>query len=107
MQEGRIIHKGTALQLAASVFDRKKYLVELYDADGSGTERLKQELLASDPEAIFEEKGGELVITGKKDLSYRIADICSGNGLLIKKLYEKEPKLEDTVLRIADEGRTE
>lgn len=107
MQEGRVIHKGTAMQLAASVFEQKKYLVELYDADGRGAERLKKELLSSDPETGFEEKGGELVITGKKDLSYRIADICSRNGLLIKKLYEKEPNLEDTVLRIASEGRAE
>lgn len=107
MQEGRIIQKGTALQLAASVFDRKKFLVELYDTEGSGTERLKQEILKSDPEAVVEEKSGELTITGKRDFSYRIAEICSKNGLLIRKLYEKEPNLEDTILRISSEGRAE
>lgn len=103
MQQGRIIHKGSARQLAAAVFERRKYVVELYDEGGSGRACLVRSLEAADPEAVFEEKGTELIITGKKDLSYRIADICSKNGLLIRRLYEQEPSLEDTVLRMVEE----
>ena len=66
MQEGRVIHKGTAMQLAATVFEQKKYLVELYDADGRGAERLKRSFWHRIRRSGFEEKEGELVITGKR-----------------------------------------
>ena len=103
MHAGCLIRQGTVKELAADAFNRKFYSLKLYNHNGEILHQLESRLHSFDPSVAISSIGEGFTITSKQNISLELSRLCSEEGYLIKEMHEKEPELEDTIIKLARE----
>jgi ABC-2 type transport system ATP-binding protein len=104
LSEGVLIKQGTTKELAADTFNRKEYVLKLYDYTNDITKNIENRLRAFDSSVTLLENSEGINISSNKNISLELSKACSVEGVFIKEMYEKEPRLEDTIMQIAKEA---
>lgn len=104
LSEGMLIKQGTTKELAADTFNRKEYVLKLYDYTNDITKNIENRLRAFDSSVTLLENSEGINISSNKNISLELSKACSVEGVFIKEMYEKEPRLEDTIMQIAKEA---
>ncbi len=103
MHDGSLIRQGTVKELAADAFNRTFYSLKLYIQNEEILHQLESRLHSFDPSVTISCAGEGIAITSKQNISLELSRICAEEGYLIKEMYEKEPELEDTIIKLAKE----
>ncbi|MDF2952406.1 MAG: natA [Anaerocolumna sp.] len=104
LSEGMLIKQGTTKELAADTFNRKEYVLKLYAYTNDITKNIENRLRAFDSSVTLLENSEGINISSNKNISLELSKTCSEEGVFIKEMYEKEPRLEDTIMQIAKEA---
>lgn len=104
LNNGELIKQGTAQQLARETFNQKTYILKLYKEYGNISNKLERKLSPYDSSIKVIEETGIIKINCRENISLQLSRICVEEGILIKEMYELEPRLEDTILQLAKEG---
>lgn len=104
LNDGNLIKQGTAKELATETFNRKNYVLKLYDYNDKIFACIEHKLRALDPTVSLKEYEEGINISSKENISLGLSKVCSEEGLIIKEMYEKEPRLEDTIIQLAKEA---
>lgn len=104
LNDGVLIKQGTVKELAAEAFNRKNYVLKLYNHSKYIVECLENRMKIIDPTIIFKDDNESIHINSQENISMELSKACNLEGWYIKEMYEKEPQLEDTIIRISKEA---
>lgn len=106
LSNGTLLKQGTAKELAANTFNRINYVLNLYEQNEEITGFLEERIKAYDPSAFFTNTSEGLLINSKENISLELSKACAGRGFFIREMYERKPRLEDTIITLSKEVRT-
>jgi ABC-2 type transport system ATP-binding protein len=101
MDKGTIIAEGTPKELALMSCEESILCVELNSFDKKIHEELLKTCDNKDSEVQFDEKTKLYTFKSKEDLSSEIAGIIMQYRMPVKTFYTKEPRLEDTIIKLS------
>ncbi|MDF2942521.1 MAG: natA [Herbinix sp.] len=104
MSDGTLIKQGTTKELAANTFNRKNYVLKLYEHNNDIMVCLADRLKVFDSTINVTEDSEGFHISSQENISLELSKACAAEALFIKEMYEKEPRLEDTILQLAKEA---
>ncbi|WP_312811409.1 ABC transporter ATP-binding protein [Sedimentibacter sp.] len=103
MNDGVLIKKGTVKELTTETFNRKNYVLRLDKHSKEITECICDKLKAVDATVEVKDEDDAIYINSKKNISMELSRTCTEAGLYIREMYEKEPHLEDAIIRLSRE----
>ncbi len=103
LNNGTLIKQGTAKELAADTFNRKNYILKLYEQKEAVLSELGADLKLFDPSVEIREENDAISIYSKENISQKLSGYCVERGLFIREMYEREPQLEDTIIQLSKE----
>ncbi len=103
LSNGRLIKKGTVKELAEDTFNRKDYVLKLYEHEEFVPGYLEEKLRCFDPTIIVSTNQEGIYINSSENISLELSRLCTQERLFIREMYEKEPLLEDTILQLSKE----
>jgi ABC-2 type transport system ATP-binding protein len=103
LSDGTLIKKGTVKELAEDTFNRKDYVLKLYEQKSSVASFLEERLRSFDPTVIVSTDEEGIFINSSENISLELSRLCTQERLFIREMYEREPLLEDTILQISRE----
>lgn len=103
LSNGTLIKKGTVKELAEDTFNRKDYVLKLYEQKTSVAGFLEERLRCFDPTVIVSTDEEGIFINSSENISLELSRLCTQERLFIREMYEREPLLEDTILQISRE----
>jgi ABC-2 type transport system ATP-binding protein len=103
LNDGCLIKQGTARELAADTFNRRNYILKLYEQSDDILARLDHNLRQYDPTTEVSGDGDCISINSSENISLELSRLCTQEGLFIREMYEKEPELEDTIIKLSKE----
>jgi ABC-2 type transport system ATP-binding protein len=103
LSNGTLIKKGTVKELAEDTFNRKDYVLKLYEQKSSVPNFLEERLRCFDPTVIVSTDEEGILINSSENISLELSRLCTQERLFIREMYEREPLLEDTILQISRE----
>lgn len=101
LDKGEIVKEGTAKDLAKEVFTKIIYKLRLHENREDFKEYLQKELSIKDSSVIISINNEVYTIESAKNLSFEISKACINSGAIIKEIFEVEPKLEDTIIKLS------
>lgn len=101
LNDGSLIKQGTVRELAAETFNRKNYVLKLYEHNNDIIRCLENRIKVIDPTIIVKDDNESIYINSKENISMELSKACAAEGLYIREMYEKEPQLEDTIIRLS------
>jgi ABC-2 type transport system ATP-binding protein len=104
LSDGIVIKQGTAKELAESTFNRKNYVLKLYEHDKDIHACLGNRLKMFDATVTMEEGKEGISIHSRENISLELSRACTEEGLFIREMYEKQPRLEDTIIQLSKEA---
>lgn len=104
LNDGGVIKQGTVKELATETFNRKNYVLKLYNHSKDIVDCLENRIKVIDPTIIVKDDNESIYINSKENISMELSKACTLEGLYIKEMYEKEPQLEDTIIRLSKEA---
>lgn len=107
MSDGVLIKQGTVKELTAETFNRKNYVLGLDKHGKEITERIYGRLKVFDPTVEVKDTNDAIYINSKENISMELSRACTDAGLYIREMYEKEPQLEDAIIRLSKEVQHE
>ena len=103
LSDGMLIKKGTVKELAEDTFNRKNYVLRLYEQKDFVTGYLEEKLRCFDPTIIINTDQEGIYINSSENISLELSRLCTQERLFIREMYEREPLLEDTILQLSKE----
>jgi ABC-2 type transport system ATP-binding protein len=103
LHNGRLIRQGTVKELAADTFNRKNYTLKLYENKKDIVNLFELKLKDYDPTVCVISDAEGFNISSKENISLELSKLCTGEGLFIREMYEREPELEDTIIKLSKE----
>lgn len=103
LNDGRLIKQGTAKELAADTFNRKNYILKLYEQQDTVLAGLEDKLKLFDPSVEIRQEKEGMSIYSNENISLELSRLCTEASLFIREMYEKEPELEDTIIQLSKE----
>lgn len=103
MNDGVLIKKGTVKELTTETFNRKNYVLRLDKHSKEITECICDKLKAVDATVEVKDEDDAIYINSKENISMELSRTCTEAGLYIREMYEKEPHLEDAIIRLSRE----
>ncbi|MHB8129950.1 MAG: ABC transporter ATP-binding protein [Mobilitalea sp.] len=103
LNDGILIKQGTVKQLAEDTFNRKNYVLKLYEQKKDIIACIENRLRVFDSSVDITEDSEGIYINSSENISLELSKLCTEAGLYIREMYEKEPQLEDTILQLAKE----
>ncbi len=103
LNNGVLIKQGTARELAADTFRRKNYILKLYEQKDHLLSRLDESLRLFDPTVHVHANNDSIIIDSNENISLELSKLCTQEGLFIREMYEREPQLEDTIIKLSRE----
>lgn len=107
MSDGVLIKKGTVRELTAETFNRKNYVLKLDKHSREITEYICDKLKAVDVTVEVKDENDTIYINSRENISMELSKACTELGLYIREMYEKEPQLEDAIIRLSKEAHHE
>ncbi len=107
MSDGVLIKKGTVKELTAETFNRKNYVLRLDKHGKEITECICDKLKVVDATVEVKDENDAIYINSKENISMELSRACTEAGLYIREMYEKEPQLEDAIIRLSKEAHHE
>lgn len=106
MDRGEVIQQGTPKELALIGMDNKILYVELYEKHEQLHTSLTEACMAieGDCSIVWDEKDMAYTITSNKDISRAVTRVLLENQAAFKKFYNKEPSLEDAIIKLSRRG---
>lgn len=101
MDKGRIIAEGTPKELALLSREESVLCVELNSFNKNIHDELLKTGFAEESQVEFDEKTKVYTFRSKRDISSEIAAIILQHKMPVKTFYTKEPKLEDTIIKLS------
>jgi ABC-2 type transport system ATP-binding protein len=101
MDKGTIIAEGTPKELALMSREESILCVELNSFDKKIHEELLKACTSEESQVEFDEKTKIYTFKSKKDISSEIAGIIMQHRMPVKTFYTKEPRLEDTIIKLS------
>jgi ABC-2 type transport system ATP-binding protein len=101
MDKGSIIAEGTPKELALMSREESVLCVELNSFDKKIHEELLKTCAVNGSHVEFDEKTKLYTFRSKEDLSSKIASIIMQYRMPVKTFYTKEPRLEDTIIKLS------
>jgi ABC-2 type transport system ATP-binding protein len=103
LNDGTLIKKGTAKELAEDTFNRKDYVLKLYEQKASVIKCLEEKLSFFDPTIVVSTDQEGIYINSSENISLELSRLCTQERFIIREMFEKEPRLEDTILQLSKE----
>ena len=103
LSNGTLIKKGTVKELAEDTFNRKDYVLKLYEQKSFSAGFLEEKLRCFDPSILVSSDMEGIYINSSENISLELSRLCAQEGVYIQEMYEREPLLEDTILQISKE----
>ena len=103
LNHGEMFLEGTKKQLSDQIFSKKYYELSFANQDGEMEETLKREIHRFDTTALITRTEEKIEVSSERNLGEFISEFCVSNRCHLKLLQEKEPSLEDIMLKIAKE----
>ncbi|MDF2905610.1 MAG: natA [Herbinix sp.] len=103
LNDGTLIKKGTAKELAEDTFNRKDYVLKLYEQKASVIKFLEEKLSFFDPTIVVSTDQEGIYINSSENISLELSRLCTQERFIIREMFEKEPRLEDTILQLSKE----
>ncbi len=103
LSDGELIKQGTAKKLAEDTFNRKNYVLRLYEPKAFVSDFLWERLSDHDPTVIVREDKEGIYINSSENISPELSRLCAQERLIIREIFEREPLLEDTILQLSKE----
>ena len=103
LSDGMLIRKGTVKELAEDTFNRKDYVLKLYEQKDLVSGYLEEKLRCFDPTIIVSTDKEGIYINSSENISLELSRLCTQERLFIREMYEREPLLEDTILQLSRE----
>ena len=103
LNDGVLIKKGTAKELAEDTFNRKDYVLRLYEQRDIMVNCLEEKLRCVDPTVIINTDQEGIYINSGENISLELSRLCTNERFIIREMYEREPLLEDTILKLSME----
>ncbi len=103
LNDGVLIKQGTARELAADTFRRKNYVLKLYEQKDNLLSSLDDNLKLFDPTVRVYADNDRIIIDSNENISLELSKLCTQEGLFIREMYEREPQLEDTIIKLSRE----
>ncbi len=104
MSDGVLIKKGTVRELTTETFNRKNYVLKLNKHSSEITECICDKLKAVDSTVELRDENDAIYINSRENISMELSWACTEAGLYIREMYEKEPLLEDAIIRLSKEA---
>lgn len=104
LNDGSLIKQGTVKELASETFNRKNYVLKLYRNNKDTIRCIEDKIKAVDSTVIVNGDNESIYINSKENISMELSKACNAEGFYIKEMYEKEPQLEDTIIRLSKEA---
>ncbi|AOT71515.1 ABC transporter ATP-binding protein [Geosporobacter ferrireducens] len=103
LNKGEVIAKGTPKELAMIGMNKKTLYLNLERSKGNIHQILCEACTSADKTATVqaEDREGGFIITSSLDLKGIISKACIDHRLVIHKLFEEEPKLEDAIIKLS------
>ena len=101
MDKGKIIAEGTPKELALLSREESVLCVELNSFNKNIHAELLKTGFAEESQVEFDEKTKIYTFKSKRDISSEIAAIILQHKMPVKTFYTKEPKLEDTIIKLS------
>ncbi|NYB75957.1 ABC transporter ATP-binding protein [Sedimentibacter hydroxybenzoicus DSM 7310] len=103
MNDGVLIKKGTVKELTTETFNRKNYVLRLDKHSKEITECICDKLKVVDATVEVKDENDAIYINSRENISMELSRACMEAGLYIREMYEKEPHLEDAIIRLSRE----
>jgi len=107
MSDGFLIKQGTVKELTSETFNRKNYVLRLDKHCKEITERICGRLKSVDATVEVKDENDAIHINSRENISMELSRACTEAGLYIREMYEKEPQLEDAIIRLSKEAHHE
>lgn len=107
MSNGVLIKKGTVKELTADTFNRKNYVLKLDKHSEEITGRICDKLKTADETVEVKYENDAIYINSRVSISMELSRACMEAGLYIREMHEKEPLLEDAIIRLSKEANHE
>ncbi len=105
LNNGETIKEGTPKELTRATFKYKKYVINVYNPPEFLRDKLSLELNKVYDDITVEKRDTEgLEVISPINISINLSEFCVKNGLIIKEMYEIEPKLEEAIINLAKEA---
>lgn len=103
LNQGEVIAKGTPKELAMIGMNNKTLYLNLERSKGNIHQILCEVCSSADKTATVhvKDRDGGFIITSSLDLKGIISKACIDHRLVIHKLFEEEPKLEDAIIKLS------
>lgn len=102
LDKGNIINEGTAKELAKDTFSHMNFRLALYNESNNFKEELLKKLREKDNKVNITLEEGYYNIESRKDLRVEISGFCNENKILVKEIFQIEPKLEDIIIKLSN-----
>lgn len=103
LNSGEVIAQGTPRELAMHGISKKVLYIGFDRGSIEAGQIISNVCKAVDQTAIVsrDEKDGGYIITSSKDIKSIIATACMDNRLVICRMFEEEPRLEDAIIKLS------
>ncbi len=105
LSNGEMLIEGTKKELTDYVFTRKQCAFSVKGMDKQVEEKLFAALREYDTEGEISEMDKGVLVTSERELTAFLADFALREGYVIQELYQKEPSLEDAIMKLSKEAK--
>lgn len=105
LSEGNVLIEGTKKELTDYVFAKKQCVFSVQGMDELVEEKLRAALKEFDLEGELSKLDKGVLVSSKRELTGFLAEFALRGGYVIQELYQKEPSLEDAVIKLSKEAK--
>ena len=105
LSEGELLIEGTKKELTDYVFSKKQCVFSVKGMDEQVEENLRNSLYTYDAEGEVSRIDKGILVSSGKELTGFLAEFALREGYIIQELYQKEPSLEDAILKLSKEEK--